>query len=246
MLHVAATPIATRGYPIRRSGGSERARDAILGRVPAPTSAPVPRRTADAADAGPVLVLASTSPRRRVLLGDAGVPVEVRPADVDETQRAGETPAETAARLARAKACAVAGRLSGPRRLVLGADTVVVLGETLFGKPRDAKHSIERLTQLAGRTHRVITAVAIAESGGDRIWQCSVTSRVTLRALSRDEIERYVALGESLDKAGGYALQGAGGRLVEHVEGSHSNVVGLPIAETLALLEHARSGRMPA
>ena len=214
--------------------------------MPAPTSAPDPHRASAAAETEPVLVLASASPRRRALLGDAGVAIEVLPADVDETPEPGETPAETAARLARAKACAVAGGLDGPRRLVLGADTIIVLGATLFGKPRDAAHAAELLRQLAGRTHRVITAVAIAESGGPRVWACSVESRVTLRALSRDEIERYVARGESLDKAGGYALQGAGGRLVEHVEGSHSNVVGLPVAETLALLEHARAGREPA
>jgi septum formation protein len=214
--------------------------------VPLPTSTPDPRRAAGAADAAEPLVLASASPRRRRLLDAAGVRFEVRPADVDETPRPGEPPDATARRLARAKAAAVAARIDAPGRLVLGADTIVVLGEALLGKPHDAAHAVELLTQLAGRTHRVVTAVAIAASGGARVWECCIESRVTLRALTRGEIEAYVALGESLDKAGGYALQGAGGRLVERVEGSHSNVVGLPVEQVLALLEQARRERTPA
>jgi septum formation protein len=190
-------------------------------------------------------VLASASPRRHALLRRAGVAFEARPAELDETPLAGEMPPETLTRLARAKALAVAARLDGPRRLVLGADTGVVLGEVLFGKPRDPADALELLAQLAGRTHRVITAIAIAESTGLRVWQCSVTSHVTLRDATRDELARYVASGEPLDKAGAYAYQGEGRRFVSKVEGSETNVIGLPLEETLALLACAR-GAAPA
>jgi len=188
-----------------------------------------------------VIVLASASPRRHELLARAGVTFEARPAHLDESSRSGEAPEETLARLARAKAVAVAEAIGEPGRLVRGADTGVLLGAVLFGKPRDPEHAIEMLVQLAGRTHRVITEVAIAESGGGRIWQCGATSFVTLRAASRDELARYVAGGEPLDKAGAYAFQGEGRAFVSRVEGSESNVIGLPIAETLALLACARA-----
>jgi len=194
-------------------------------------------------------VLASGSPRRRDLLAAAGIAFEVRTPDVDESPRAAETPHETAARLARAKAGRVARTLDPAVRLVLGADTIVVLGEVPFGKPRDADDAVRLLERLAGRTHEVVTAVALVRSGaapgaeGDGVWECAVASRVTLRAASRAEIDRYVASGEPLDKAGAYALQGEGRRFVERVEGSETNVIGLPMEETLALL--ARAARAP-
>jgi septum formation protein len=203
--------------------------DPIATPRPLPSAAPDP------------LVLASASPRRFALLRGAGIAFEVRPADLDETPRPGEAAAETLARLARAKALAVAGQIDEPRRLVLGADTGVVLGAELYGKPRDPAHAVEMLAELAGRTHRVITEVAIAETAGARVWQCSVTSFVTLRAASREELARYVAGGEPLDKAGAYAFQGEGRRLVSRVEGSESNVIGLPLEESLALLASARA-----
>jgi septum formation protein len=187
------------------------------------------------------IVLASASPRRHQLLTQVGVAFEVRPADLDEAPRPGERPGETLARLARAKALAVAGAIAEPRRLVVGADTGVVLGDTLFGKPRDPADAIEMLAQLAGRTHVVITEVAIAQTRSGRVWQCNATSRVTLRAATRDELARYVAGGEPLDKAGAYAFQGEGRALVARVEGSESNVIGLPLDETLALLACARA-----
>jgi nucleoside triphosphate pyrophosphatase len=187
------------------------------------------------------LVLASASPRRFALLRAAGVAFEVQPADLDETPHPGEPAAETLARLARAKAIAVAQRIAEPHRLVLGADTGVVLGEVLYGKPRDPAHAVQMLGELAGRTHRVITEVAIAETARARVWQCSVTSFVTLREAPREELVRYVAGGEPLDKAGAYAFQGEGRRLVACVEGSESNVIGLPVEESLALLACARA-----
>jgi septum formation protein len=189
------------------------------------------------------IVLASASPRRRDLLAQAGVAFETRPADLDETPRDGEPPEETLARLARAKAVAVAEAIREPDRLVLGADTGVLLGAVLFGKPRDSAEAVEMLERLAGRTHRVITEVAIAQTGSGRIWQCRAESRVTLRAATRAELARYVAGGEPLDKAGAYAFQGEGRAFVSRVEGSESNVIGLPLEETLALLACARSAR---
>jgi septum formation protein len=197
------------------------------------------RRPSLAADAP--LVLASASPRRFELLRSAGIAFEARPSDLDETPRMGEAPGETLARLAREKALAVAARIAEPRRLVLGADTGVVLGGVLYGKPRDPEHAVEMLCELVGRTHFVITEVAIAETAATRIWQCGVTSRVTLRAATREELARYVAGGEPLDKAGAYAFQGEGRRLVSRVEGSESNVIGLPLEESLALIACARA-----
>jgi septum formation protein len=186
------------------------------------------------------IVLASVSPRRHALLARAGVAFEARPADLNETPRKGETAEETLARLARAKAATVAAALD-PGRLVLGADTGVVLGTELFGKPRDPEHAIAMLARLAGHTHRVITEVALAESGSRRVWQCSVTTHVTMRAATLAELARYVAGGEPLDKAGAYAYQGDGGAFVSRVEGSESNVIGLPLEETLALIACARA-----
>jgi septum formation protein len=196
---------------------------------------------ASAAAAPRAIVLASASPRRRELLARAGVAFEARPAHLDESPRRGEPPEETLARLARAKAVAVADAIAEPARLVLGADTGVLLGDALFGKPRDPAHAVEMLAQLAGRTHRVITEVAIAQTQSGRVWQCRAESRVTMRAATRDEVANYVAGGEPLDKAGAYAFQGDGRVFVSSVEGSESNVIGLPLEETLALLACARA-----
>jgi septum formation protein len=186
------------------------------------------------------LVLASGSPRRRALLTGAGVRFEVEPADVVERRGRGERPEAFATRLARDKARAVAQRL-GPRppRLVLGADTIVVLDGDVLGKPDDVEHAAALLGRLAGRTHRVITAVAVVETDGGRTRDTRVESRVTLRRASAREIRDYAAGGEPLDKAGAYALQGEGRRFVQKVEGSESNVIGLPVEETLALLRRA-------
>lgn len=190
-----------------------------------------------------MLVLASASPRRRELLARAGVAFEVMPADIEERALPGEAPETLAERLAREKALAVARQLGpSPPRLVLGSDTIVVLGGDVLGKPRDAADAEAMLARLAGRTHRVVTGVALAESGDLAVRSLTVASRVTFRALGAEEIRRYVAGGEALDKAGSYAFQGEGRGFVSAVEGSESNVVGLPIDETLALLR-AMGGR---
>jgi septum formation protein len=178
------------------------------------------------------LVLASASPRRRDLLAAAGLRFEVVPADVDERPQPGEAPAELAERLAREKALAVAARLGRePRRLVLE--------ERVLGKPADAEEAVRWLRLLAGRVHRVLTGIAAVESDTLHVRSRHVESRVQLRSVELDEIRAYVATGEPLDKAGAYAIQGQGGRFVCRVEGSHSNVIGLPVEETLALLREA-------
>lgn len=189
-------------------------------------------------------MLASASPRRRDLLARAGVAFEVLPAGISEAVLPGEAPLAHALRLARAKALAVARRVGRvPRRVVLGADTVVALDDEIVGKPSDPAHALALLERLAGREHRVITAVAVASSDTLAVSERAVTSRVAMRYAGRDELCAYVSTGESLDKAGAYAAQGEGRRFIERILGSESNVIGLPLEETLALLEGAGVGR---
>jgi septum formation protein len=193
------------------------------------------------------LVLASASPRRRELLARAGLRFEVIPAGIDENVRPGESPAQLAGRLAREKALAVASRVGpDPARFVLGADTIVVLGESVLGKPRDPRDAEAMLSLLVGRTHRVITAVVVARSH-DLGWRArTVESRVRMRPAELEEIRAYVATGEPLDKAGAYAVQGRGRRFVAEIAGSESNVIGLPLDETLDLLREVGASPGPA
>jgi septum formation protein len=186
------------------------------------------------------LVLASGSPRRRELLSRLKVPFATVPAEIEETARPGETPRDLAERLAREKAESVAAQLGRtPRRVVLGSDTIVVLGEEVLGKPRDPEHAVALLRKLSGCTHLVLTGIAVVESDTGRARSRVVESRVTLRRADERELRDYVANGEALDKAGAYALQGAGRRFVTDVEGSETNVIGLPLEETLAMLRDA-------
>jgi septum formation protein len=186
------------------------------------------------------LVLASASPRRKQLLEGAGVPFEILPAGIEELGQAGETPEAMVLRLASEKALAVARRVgSSPRRVVLGADTLVVLGEEVLGKPRDAADAAVILGRLVGHTHRVLTGVAVVSSDTLRAWEHVVASHVRMRPAGPDEIRRYVATGEPLDKAGAYAAQGQGRDFIEEIVGSESNVIGLPVDETLGLLREA-------
>jgi len=186
------------------------------------------------------LILASGSPRRRELLSEAGVPHEVIPADIDEQIQPGESPREMTLRLAREKALAVAARIpEAPPRHVLGSDTTVVLDGEIIGKPRDAEDAVSLLQRLTGRTHRVVTAVAIVETASGRVVDCAVESRVHMRSASEDALRDYVKTGEPLDKAGAYAIQGQGAWLVTGFEGSRTNIIGLPVEETLALLKRA-------
>jgi septum formation protein len=179
------------------------------------------------------LVLASASPRRRELLGRLGVPFEVHPVDADETPRPGEAAADLVRRLAVAKAeAALVDVADGEDAVVVAADTEVVLDGEVLGKPADADDAARMLRSLAGRTHEVLTGVAVAASWGPTAAVESRVARtaVTMTELSDDEVAWYVATGEPLDKAGAYGIQGAGGLFVSSIEGSWDNVVGLPLA----------------
>jgi septum formation protein len=179
------------------------------------------------------LVLASASPRRRELLERVGLAFAVEPADADETQHAGERPDAYAARVAEAKARMVAARR--PAAIVLAADTIVELGGDVLGKAADEREARAMLERLSGRTHRVRTAVC-AIASGHAARAIAVDSAVELRALSRADVDGYVASGEWRGKAGAYAVQGIGAALVRAVHGSYTNVVGLPLVEVLELL----------
>lgn len=181
------------------------------------------------------LVLASASPRRRDLLSREKVRFEVVPADIVEEPSADESPVALAGRLAWEKALAVARQIGPePPRWVLGADTIVVIDDDILGKPVDIADAQRLLALLVGRTHSVITAFALVESGDQILHSNWLESRVTMRAADAQEIRAYVETGEPMDKAGAYAVQGIGGTLVEKVEGSWDNVIGLPVAEVLA------------
>lgn len=186
----------------------------------------------------PPLLLASASPRRRALLQAAGVPLRVLPAKINEGARPGERARALVLRLAQEKAEAAARGLG--QGFALGADTVVAEGDDIFGKARDAAQARRMLERLAGRTHRVLSGVALAAAGGGgRTARLCVESRVRLRAAKPETLAAYVASGEWMDKAGAYALQGEGRHLVETTRGSRSNIIGLPLEETLALLGSA-------
>jgi septum formation protein len=181
------------------------------------------------------LVLASGSPRRAALLARIGLSPLIRPPDVDERPRTGERAETLVARLAETKARAV--HRAGNREVVLAADTVVVLDEELLGKPIDDRGAAEMLRRLAGRTHEVLTAVAVHTD--DARHHAIERTRVRFRSLSDDEVAWYVGTGEPRDKAGAYGLQGAGAALVDRIEGSPTNVIGLPLTTAIRLLRAA-------
>jgi septum formation protein len=181
-------------------------------------------------------VLASASPRRRELLAAAGYIFEVAAADVDETVRDGESPRAYVARVARAKAEAVAPRYPG--RFILAADTTVVIDDVILGKPVDAGDAARMLQRLSGRTHEVLTGIALLTGDGG-LFEMIESTDVEMAALADADIAWYVASGEPMDKAGGYAIQGRASRFVRRIVGSHSNVVGLPIAALAALFARA-------
>jgi septum formation protein len=195
------------------------------------------------------IYLASRSPRRRELLKQVGVPFQLfqlreepgRGADVDESPAPGESAAAYVVRIARTKAEVAAHymlrRSLSQRWPVLAADTTVVLDSRIIGKPENAEDAARILARLAGRQHEVITAVAVAF--GDRVESALSESKVWFRELTADEISRYIALGESLDKAGAYAIQGRAAAFVTRIEGSYSGIMGLPLAETAELLAKA-------
>ncbi|WP_226634659.1 Maf family protein [Brevundimonas poindexterae] len=184
--------------------------------------------------ARPELILASASPRRRELLAQVGiVPDRIEPADIDETPLKSETPAQLAERLARGKAAVLAER--HPDAIVLAADTVVSLGRRFLEKAADEAEATRFLKMLSGRNHRVHTGVAVAR--GDRVSVRVVETRVALKVLSEAEIAAYVASGDWRGKAGAYGIQGPAGAFVRRIVGSHPAVMGLPLYETVSLLE---------
>ncbi len=179
----------------------------------------------------PVLMLASGSPRRRELLQMLGIAFEVRPSHIPEEWRPGEAPVAYAERLAREKA------LSVPGALVLGADTTVLLDGQLLEKPADADDALRILRRLQGRTHEVISSIALVSGGVVR--QATDITRVTFRPADDDLLRAYIATGEPMDKAGAYGIQGYGAALVERIEGDFFGVMGLPVRLVLELLAAA-------
>lgn len=179
-------------------------------------------------------MLASGSPRRAELLARLGLDPVVRPTDVDETPRRGEGADALVVRLATAKAAASAALGDGHDEVVLAADTVVTLDDEVLGKPRDRDDAAAMLRRLSGRTHDVVTGIAVVRGPVSAVTR--VTTAVTFRHLDDAEVAWYLATGEPDDKAGGYGLQGAGAVLVSRVDGSDTNVIGLPLAESVELL----------
>jgi len=177
------------------------------------------------------LTLASASPRRRQLLEMLGIPVRVVPSNIPEVRRPVETPMDYVERLAREKA------LSVPGRLVLGADTTVVVRDEVLEKPIDGADALRMLRKLQGRTHQVVTSVALVAE--EAIHQATDVTNVAFRRLGDSFLEAYVATGEPMDKAGAYGIQGYGAALVERIDGDFFSVMGLPLRLVLELLERA-------
>lgn len=188
------------------------------------------------------IVLASSSPRRRSLLEELGLSFRVEKPSTEEVRREGEDPERFAMRTSQEKADdvlkSVFNKAPKTSLLVIAADTIVIVNGLLFGKPHDEKEAKFMLRMLSGKTHEVITSVSLrfVKAGGSSLLEDSFTVRslVELKALSSAEIEEYVATGEPMDKAGGYAIQGGAKSMVESTQGSFSNVVGLPIEELVA------------
>ena len=181
------------------------------------------------------IVLGSASPRRAELLRAAGIEFDVTHADVDESIHPGELPDVYVRRVAEAKARAVGAR--EPNRLVLAADTTVVIDDVMLGKPADDQDAKRMLSLLSGRTHEVLTAVAVSRGGMSRALVEVQRTKVAFAPLTQFEIDWYVATGEPRDKAGAYAIQGYASRFVTRIDGSYSNVVGLPVALVYEMLK---------
>jgi septum formation protein len=182
------------------------------------------------------LILASASPRRAEILRSLGIPFVALPVDVPEDTLPGETAGQAATRLAAAKAASAAGR--HPGEWVLAADTLVFLEDAILGKPRDDREAREMLRRLAGREHRVVTAVHLRR-GEEPGRGLSEVSRVRFAPMAREEIDWYVSTGEPVDKAGAYGVQGLGARFIEEIHGSFTNVMGLPARAVYRLLRDA-------
>jgi septum formation protein len=182
----------------------------------------------------PNIILASQSPRRRYLLERAGLKFKVVPSALDEAAIVRPDPAETVRALAVAKAGDIADR--HPESWVIGADTVVVVGDRVLGKPASEAEAADMLRRLSGRTHQVLTGWCVIRRAGGVCYADTVSTDVVFKELSADEIRWYIRTGEPFDKAGAYAIQGIGTFLVRRISGSYTNVVGLPVCEVLEFL----------
>ena len=183
------------------------------------------------------LILASASPRRRELLAQLAIPFTVIPANIDESAWPNEVPRAYTMRVAHAKAQHVAQQF--PTAVVLGADSVVVLDQQILGKPKDIEEARHMLTRLSGREHTVLTGVAVLHAAQQFVGLDAVSTLVRFRPLSASVIEHYLTTGEPMDKAGAYAIQGAAAAFVASWDGCYTNVVGLPLRRTAALLQAA-------
>jgi len=202
------------------------------------------------------LVLASASPRRKELLEKLGFTVKTIPSNADETRDEAEPPEDFVKRMARLKVLTAVRRLQAtlytpdseggrlaraprdePVRWVVGADTIVVVGDEIFEKPRDTQHAAEMLAALSGREHLVLTGFCVFDLRKNKEGLQAVSTLVKFKRLSRPEIEKYLSLGESMDKAGAYAIQGVGSYLAEYIQGSYTNVVGLPLCQLVEMME---------
>ena len=185
------------------------------------------------------IILASASPRRAEILSDAGIPFDLLPVDVDETPRAGESAEAMCVRLAEAKARAAVARLGAVSEpaFVVAADTTVEIDGDILGKPASPEDARQMLVRLNGKTHRVLTALSLIRLPDGAARSEVERTEVRFAVLEEDEIDDYVATGEPVDKAGGYAIQGRGGRFVERVDGCYFNVVGLPLARLCRILK---------
>jgi septum formation protein len=184
--------------------------------------------------ANPKIVLASASPRRVELLSSAGIEFQVIPGDVSEEILAGEAPEDYVERLARAKAEDVARKTGG--RFFIGADTIVLCDGEIMGKPEDSADAERMLNKLSGISHEVITGFAVYDKERDGVIADTVRTRVYFKQLRAEEIRAYIATGCPFDKAGAYAIQGGAAHMVEKIEGSYTNVVGLPLCEVVETL----------
>jgi septum formation protein len=192
----------------------------------------------------PEIVLASASPRRSELLARLGIRFSIVPSAIPEDEQPGETPEEHVLRLARAKALEVARREEVAGRWFLGSDTVVVRDDAILGKPRDAAEAAAMLRSLSGRRHRVVSGYAVHDRASGATVSGAVTTAVRFKELTEAEIAGYIATGEPFDKAGAYAIQGLGVFMVLGIEGSYTNVVGLPLCEVVEVLERLGAVRL--
>jgi septum formation protein len=199
---------------------------------------------ASAAEGAPLLVLASASPRRRELLASVGLNFSVVASDAPEEELPGETPQEHVIRLSKEKARQVARRSEVFGRWFIGSDTIVLRDETILGKPKDAEDATAMLTSLSGRSHKVLSGYAVFDRQTGSTVAGAVSTAVRFKELTESEIAGYIATGEPFDKAGSYAIQGIGVFMVLAIEGSYTNVVGLPLCEVIEVLERVGAVRL--